>query len=204
MSIPKNHYFSRTPEAPSRPRSVSLRLRDDADLSLQTDRGVFGYRGVDLGTQVLLREAPAPPSSGDVLDLGAGYGPIALVLARRSPEARVWAVDVNERAVELATLNAETAGLQNVTACRPEEVPPGVRFAAIYSNPPVRIGKAPLHELLETWLARLEPAGLAFLVVQRNLGSESLAKWLAEAGYPVRRVKSKKGYRVLEVGPKPG
>ena len=202
MSIPKNHYFDPTPSVASRPRSVKLRLAGDEALDLATDRGVFGYRGVDLGTAVLLREAPAPPASGDVLDLGAGYGPIAIALARRSPAAVVWAVDVNERAVELCALNAEAAGLRNVRSCRPEEVPAGLRFAAIYSNPPVRVGKAALHGLLEAWLERLLPEGHAYLVVQRNLGSDSLAKWLVEAGYPVRRLKSKKGYRVLEVSPK--
>ncbi|HZQ50375.1 MAG TPA: methyltransferase [Candidatus Dormibacteraeota bacterium] len=203
MSIPKTHYFSRTPEVASKPHTVRLRLRDGIELSLQTDRGVFAYRGVDLGTEVLLREAPPPPPSGELLDLGCGYGPIAIVLARRSPEAHVWAVDVNDRAVELTAANAVAAGVKNVTACRPEDVPESVRFAAIYSNPPVRVGKAPLHELLETWLPRLEPGCPAYLVVQRNLGADSLAKWLAEQGYPVRRVKAKKGYRVLEAGPRP-
>ncbi len=203
MSIPKNHYFNPTPEVASRPRVLKLRLGPDLDLELQADRGVFGFRRIDLGTEVLLRQAPAPPAAGDVLDLGAGYGPIAIALAKRSPGARVWAVDVNERAVELASVNAAAAGLSNVTSCLPDDVPPGVRFAAIYSNPPVRVGKAALHELLERWLARLAPEGLAYLVVQRHLGSDSLAKWLGEQGYGVRRVKSKKGYRIIEVGPKP-
>ena len=182
---------------------MRLRLGAEEIVELATDRGVFGYRGVDLGTAILLREAPAPPASGNVLDLGAGYGPIAIALARRSPDAAVWAVDVNQRAVELAAMNAEAAGLKNVRSCLPAAVPPSVRFAAIYSNPPVRVGKAALHELLETWLARLEPTGRAYLVVQRHLGSDSLAKWLGEAGYPVGRLKSKKGYRVLELSPKP-
>jgi 16S rRNA (guanine1207-N2)-methyltransferase len=202
MSIPKNHYFDPTPSVASRPRSVKLRLGAEESVELSTDRGVFGYRGVDLGTSTLLREAPDPPSSGDLLDLGAGYGPIAIALARRSPGATVWAVDVNERAVELAALNAAAAGLTNIRSVRPDGVPASLRFAAIYSNPPVRVGKAALHELLATWLARLEPSGHAYLVVQRNLGADSLAKWLGEEGYPVQRLKSKKGYRVLEVGPK--
>jgi len=200
MSIPKSHYFNPTPSVASRPRTVKLRLGAEESVELATDRGVFGYRGVDLGTTVLLREAPPPPAAGDVLDLGAGYGPIAISLARRSPGATVWAVDVNERAVELARLNAEAAGLTNLRAVLPTAVPPEVRFAAIYSNPPVRIGKAALHELLETWLHRLDRDGHAYLVVQRNLGSDSLAKWLGEAGYPVARLKSKKGYRIMEVG----
>ena len=201
MSIPKNHYFDPTPEVASRPHTVKLRLRD-GELELQADRGVFGSKRIDLGTEVLLREAPPPPASGELLDLGAGYGPIAIALARHSPDARVWAVDVNERAIELTRANAAAAGLSNVVAALPDEVPGATRFDAIYSNPPVRVGKGPLHELLQRWLDRLAPGGRAYLVVQRNLGSDTLAKWLAEAGYPVERLKSKKGYRVLAVGPK--
>jgi 16S rRNA G1207 methylase RsmC len=154
---------------------------------------------VDLGTLSLLREAPPPPLSGEILDLGAGYGPIAISLAKQAPKSHVWAVDVNERALELARANALTARTGNVTAALPDDVPADVRFAAIYSNPPVRIGKAPLHELLLQWLPRLEAGASAYLVVQRNLGSDSLAKWLGEQGYHVRRLKSKKGYRILEV-----
>jgi 16S rRNA (guanine1207-N2)-methyltransferase len=208
MSIPKNrplsdragkgHYFDPSPDAPSRPRSVFLHL-GDLSLEFQADRGVFGSRGLDLGTLSLLREAPAPPASGDILDLGSGYGPIAIALARQAPNAKVWAVDVNERALELTRANARTARTANVTAGLPDEVPPDTRFAAIYSNPPVRIGKGPLHELLLHWLPRLEDGASAYLVVQRNLGSDSLAAWLATQGFEVRRLKSKKGYRILEV-----
>jgi 16S rRNA (guanine1207-N2)-methyltransferase len=208
MSIPKNgppldtpgrgHYFDPAPEAASRPRTLRLHMGELA-LELQADRGVFGSRAIDLGTRALLKEAPFPPPEGDVLDLGTGYGPIAIALARRSPAARVWAVDVNERALQLTRDNAAAANTPNVVACLPDEVPAEVRFAAIYSNPPVRVGKAPLHELLQRWLPRLAPGALAYLVVQRNLGSDSLATWLRSQGYSVVRLKSKKGYRVLSV-----
>jgi len=202
MSIPKSHYFEAQPATPSRPRTVRLRL-GGLNLELQADRGVFGSKGVDAGTLVLLREGPPPPSSGDLLDLGCGYGPIALFLALRAPEAHVWAVDVNERALDLTRANAETAKTPNVAALLPEQVPEEARFDAIYSNPPVRVGKGPLHELLLRWLPRLKPGGAAYLVVQRNLGSDSLAKWLGEQGFAVGRLKSKKGYRILEVRPGP-
>ena|SRR5947207_4453627 len=202
MSIPKSHYFEAQPATPSRPRTVRLRL-GGLNLELQADRGVFGSKGVDAGTLVLLREGPPPPSSGDLLDLGCGYGPIALFLALRAPEAHVWAVDVNERALDLTRANAEAAKTPNVAALLPEQVPEEARFDAIYSNPPVRVGKGPLHDLLLRWLPRLKPGGAAYLVVQRNLGSDSLAKWLGEQGYAVRRLKSKKGYRILEVRPGP-
>src|ERR1051326_7360467 len=196
MSIPKSHYFNRTPAVASKPHTVHLHA-GGVDLELQVDRGVFGARRVDLGTLVLLKEAPPPPAEGDILDLGAGYGPIAIVLAKASPRARIWAVDVNERANELARANAQAAGLDNVTVATPDEVPEGLRFAAIYSNPPVRVGKAALHEILDRWLDRLAPGGVAYLVVQRNLGSDSLAAWLAASGWSVEKLKSKKGYRLL-------
>jgi 16S rRNA G1207 methylase RsmC len=198
MSIPKTHYFDPKPEVPSRPRTVHLHL-GELSLDLQADRGVFGSKGIDLGTLTLVREAPPPPKSGDLLDLGSGYGPIAITLGRLSPEARVWAVDINERALELTRANAEANQAANVTASTPDGVPTEVSFDAIYSNPPVRVGKAPLHELLLRWLPRLKPGAPAYLVVQRNLGADSLAAWLGTQGFEVNRLKSKKGYRILEV-----
>ena len=202
MTGQRAHYFDAAPAVESKPRKVHLHVRELA-LELQADRGVFGSRGVDLGTLVLLREAPPPPPQGDILDLGSGYGPIAIVLARQAPGARIWAVDVNQRALELTRTNAAGADVPNVTAAAPDEVPADLRFDAIYSNPPVRIGKAALHELLLTWLRRLRPGGRAYLVVQRNLGADSLATWLKEEGYAVQRLKSKKGYRILEVAGAP-
>ena len=209
MSIPKNdrpqitgqksHYFDPVPVVTSKRRTVHLNVGELA-LELQADRGVFGSRGIDLGTRVLLREAPEPPPEGDILDLGSGYGPIAIAIARQAPGARVWAVDVNERAIELTKANAAAAAAANVTACSPDEVPDEVRFAAIYSNPPVRVGKAALHELLVRCLGRLGEGGRAYLVVQRNLGADSLGAWLTAQGYEVQRLKSKKGYRILQVG----
>jgi 16S rRNA G1207 methylase RsmC len=202
MSIPKTHYFEAQPAVPSHPRSVRLQLAGPElkiDLELQADRGVFGSKGVDLGTLTLLKEAPPPPTQGELLDLGCGYGPIAIVLARLAPDATVWAVDVNERALELTRANAAAANAANVAVHKPDEVPPDRQFDAIYSNPPVRIGKQLLHDLLLQWLPRLRPGAPAYLVVQRNLGADSLAAWLAGQGFTVTRLKSKKGYRVLEV-----
>lgn len=194
------HYFDQTPTGPSRPRQVELAL-PDMRLQLTADRGVFAGRGMDLGTLELLRSVPAGPDpAADVLDLGCGYGPIAVALATRFPASTVWAVDVNNRAVELAGANAAALGLRNVRAAVPDDVPADLRFAQIWSNPPIRIGKAALHDLLEGWLGRLAPGGTAWLVVQKNLGSDSLADWLRSTGFEVERLASRKGYRILEVG----
>jgi 16S rRNA (guanine1207-N2)-methyltransferase len=195
-----DHYFSVEPSVPSAPTKVELRLPGLA-LDLLADRGVFSGSRIDPGTLALLRESPPPPAEGDLLDLGCGYGPIACALARQSPAATVWAVDVNSRAVSLAQANAARLGLANLRAVSPGAVPPDVSFAGIWSNPPVRVGKAALHEMLSTWLARLGPgsAAVAWLVVNRNLGGDSLAAWLRSGGWSVRRAASKSGYRVLEV-----
>jgi 16S rRNA (guanine1207-N2)-methyltransferase len=197
-----DHYFSARPRAPHRPGLVRVVL-PDVYLELATDAGVFSPGRLDPGTRLLLDEAPPPPPAGDLLDLGCGYGPIACVLAKRSPGATVWAVDVNERALELCARNATTAGLPNVRCVTPDDpaVPP--RLAGIWSNPPVRIGKAALHDLLSAWLGRLSGGrsggGQAYLVAGRNLGADSLHRWLAEQGWLVTRRAARNGYRLLQV-----
>ncbi len=194
------HYFTARPDAPHRPGRVHVVL-PDVHLELQTDSGMFSPDRLDAGTRLLLETAPPPPAAGHLLDLGCGYGPLALVLAARSPGATVWAVDVNERALELCAANARRAGLPNVRCVGPGDPALPARFGLIWSNPPIRIGKAALHELLAGWLARLAPGGTACLVVQRNLGADSLQRWLAEAGWPARRLAARGGYRVLAAGP---
>jgi 16S rRNA (guanine1207-N2)-methyltransferase len=195
---PAQHYFSASPQAPSQPTALRLDL-PDVSFSLDADRGVFSAQRIDPGTKVLLLEAPPPPPAGDLLDLGCGYGPIALTLASRAPGATVWAVDVNERALALTQANAAAAGLGNVRAVAPDAVPEDVRFAAIWSNPPIRIGKAVLHDLLIGWLGRLADDGYALLVVQKHLGADSLHRWLEQQGWRVSRRASRMAYRVLEV-----
>ncbi|HZA76544.1 MAG TPA: methyltransferase [Acidimicrobiales bacterium] len=192
------HYFSSSPEVPSRPSTVRLDL-PDLSLELRTDRGVFSGTRIDPGTKYLLVQAPPPPATGHLADIGCGYGAIALTLAARSPGATVWAVDVNERALDLTRANAAAGGLTNVRVASPDDVPADVRFAAWWSNPPVRVGKAALHDLLARWMSRLDTDGTALLVVQKQLGADSLQRWLAEQGWSVRRLGSRVGYRLLEV-----
>jgi 16S rRNA (guanine1207-N2)-methyltransferase len=200
IGVPEGHYFDAEPGVASDRRAVPLDL-PDLSVTLTTDRGVFARDAVDPGTKLLLLDGPRPPASGDLLDLGCGYGPVAVALARRSPGARVWAVDVNRRALELCRENAAAAGV-DVRAVTADQVPPDVRFTGIWSNPPVRIGKAALHELLATWLDRLAREGRAALVVHRHLGADSLARWLDEEGWPTARLGSRMGYRLLEVRPR--
>lgn len=193
-----DHYFTASPASAAELRRLEVRLAG-RDLTVWTAAGIFSPGRLDLGTEVLLRTVPEPPVAGHLLDLGCGWGPVALTMALASPAATVWAVDVNERALDLVRRNAAELGLTNVVAARPDDVPADVRLAALWSNPPIRVGKDALHGMLLRWLARLEPDAAAHLVVQRNLGADSLQRWLEASGAVTTRVASAKGFRVLRV-----
>ncbi|NNE94764.1 MAG: methyltransferase [Acidimicrobiales bacterium] len=193
------HYFDDDVATESRRRAVVLAV-PGLSTSLVTDRGVFSPDQVDRGTRYLLRTGPHPAySNTDIVDIGAGYGPITCALATWNPQATIWAVEVNERARELCLLNASNLNLSNVKVVAPDEVPDGLLVDRIWSNPPIRIGKPALHELLSSWLNRLRPWGSAHLVVHKNLGSDSLHRWLEGQGFVVVRRGSEGGYRILDV-----
>jgi 16S rRNA (guanine1207-N2)-methyltransferase len=193
-------YFEERPAVASSTSTVDV-VVPGASFTMHTDRGVFSHGRLDAGTAVLLRSAPPLPSSGVALDLGCGAGPIAIAMALRSPGLDVWAIDVNERARALCAANAAAAGADKVRVAAPDEVPGEIRFDVIWSNPPIRVGKDALHDLLLTWLARLAPDGEAVLVVQKHLGADSLQRWLSGSGWPTSRAASAKGYRVLQIHP---
>ncbi len=193
-------YFDNDPTVPSNPVIVDVTLADVA-FTMETDRGVFSHGHLDTATSMLLRASLPLASVGDLLDLGCGSGAIALTMARRSPEATVWAVDVNARARELTVRNARRNSLANIRVVDPDDVPDDIRFATIWSNPPIRIGKAALHELLLRWLARLGADGTAALVVQKHLGADSLQRWLTSEHIGVERVGSRAGFRLLAIRP---
>ncbi|WP_126415811.1 class I SAM-dependent methyltransferase [Trueperella bialowiezensis] len=196
-----DHYFSAQPSSDSATREVSVTIHGE-DYLVTTAAGIFSPQGVDKGTAVLLRKAPLPdlaPGS-TIVDLGCGWGPLTLALAANYPDCRVIGVDVNERALELAKVNAERAGFTNVSVlAEPDATDTTIGgIDLLWSNPPIRIGKPALHELLMSWLNRLNDDGAAHLVVQRNLGADSLATWLTEQGFPTAKLGSQKGFRVLE------
>jgi 16S rRNA (guanine1207-N2)-methyltransferase len=194
-----DHYFSPRPDAAERRRMITVNLWG-SEVQLITAAGVFSPDGLDRGTAVLLRESPVPSGSPRVLDLGCGYGPIALAVALHCRGANVDAVDVNERALALCRDNATALNVTDrLRVCRPEDIDPNVRYDEIWSNPPIRIGKDALHVLLESWLRRLQPSGIARLVVGKNLGADTLQRWLIGKGYRCERAASARGFRVLEI-----
>jgi 16S rRNA (guanine1207-N2)-methyltransferase len=193
------HYFSENPGSALKLRTIQTTIAG-RDVELQTANGVFSPEHIDAGTRVLLSSVSAPPPGGNLLDLGCGWGPIALTLAAESPHATVWAVDVNERSLDLTRRNADVMGLTNINAVQPSDVPADISFMTMWSNPPIRVGKNELHAMLQLWLPRLESGADAWMVVQKNLGSDSLHRWL-ELSFPhefaFSRAATNKGYRVL-------
>lgn len=196
-----DHYFSSVPGSEWKPKRIEVVLAG-RPVEVTTAGGVFSPDHVDGGTEVLLRTVPAPPPSGNLLDVGCGWGPIALTLALESPNATVYAIDVNERALDLVRANADQLHIPNIIAGRPEDIPARLEFAAIWSNPPIRVGKADLHGILGAWLPRLEAGADAHLVAAKNLGADSLQRWLETelgAGYAVHRLDTAKGFRIIRV-----
>jgi 16S rRNA G1207 methylase RsmC len=195
------HYFSETPGSDYKPKEISVVINGH-EVLVTTAGGVFSPDHIDQGTNVLLTHLDEAPAGGNILDIGCGWGPIALSLASASPKATIWAVDVNQRSLELTAANAKRLGLSNIKCVTPEEVPADLEFSGIWSNPPIRVGKDVLHEILLTWLPRLQEQAEAYLVVQKNLGADSLHRWL-EAEMPENfstvRVDTAKSFRVLRV-----
>ena len=195
------HYFSASPAGPFTRKPLTVELAGKPR-KLHTSTGIFSPDGIDKGTAVLLAEVPDPNPQGNLLDIGCGWGPVALTMGLLAPGSKVYAVDVNERCIALTNENAAALGLSNVVASTPQEVDPGVRFDTIWSNPPIRIGKDELHALLKLWLPRLADGGTAWLVVQKNLGSDSLQRWLAaelDDSFTVTRESTSKSFRILKV-----
>ncbi len=191
-----DHYFDEQPAVADERRQVHATIWG-REHTFTTSTGVFSQDGLDHATAVLLSELE-PPATGRLLDLGCGWGPIACAVAAASPAVEVWAVDVNVRALELTTSNAHVLGA-TVHTSLPDDVPSDLTFDAIWSNPPIRIGKQALHELLLHWLPRLSPDGTAWLVVGKHLGADSLQQWLIDQGWPTERAASSRGFRVLEI-----
>ena len=198
------HYFDQHPTVASQPSQVEINLVD-LSVTLTSDRGVFSSDRLDPGTKLLLTESPRVDDDAVTLDLGCGWGPIACVTALRTAAGQLWAIDTNTRARNLTETNAEAVGAADrITVMSPAEVPEEVRFDRILSNPPIRIGKPALHQLLEMWLSRLNPGGQAHFVVQKHLGSDSLSRWLTHRGFRTVRLAGRSGYRILEVDPREG
>ncbi|MGW5672207.1 class I SAM-dependent methyltransferase [Micromonospora sp. NPDC003776] len=196
-----DHYFTAEPTTAARPREVEFSVAG-RDYTLASAAGVFSADRLDPGTAVLLRKAdlPAGDVTGPLLDIGCGFGPITCVLATVAPAATVWAVDVNQRARDLTRANAARVGAaERVRVVAPDDVPADLTFAQIWSNPPIHVGKAELHAVLLRWLPRLAPDGVAWLVIARHLGGDSLHRWLVEQGWQVDRQASQRGFRVLRV-----
>ena len=196
----EEHYFSSDPAAPKKTVSLTIEV-GGAAIRLDAASGTFSSGRLDPGTAVLLKQSEHFPKDGNVLDIGCGWGPIGVSIAKLEPKTMVYAIDVNQRSIDQSNVNSELNGLKNFLAMKPEQLCPDLRFSAIWSNPPIRVGKQVLHELMLKYIPLLEPGGKAVLVVSKNLGADSFMRWLQEQ-FPdaeVSRLGTDKGYRVIQL-----
>lgn len=194
-----DYYFSEQPNAPSHPKTWDAELKGHS-FRFTSDEGVFSKQGIDFGTELLVDSFQLPQIAGPLLDVGCGYGPIGLVLAKEDPTRKVIMVDVNQRAVELARRNVEGNGLSNVQVLHSNlfDHVQETDFAAILSNPPIRAGKRVIYDLFEKAYKHLAPGGEFWTVVRKQQGAASALKKLQATFPEVTVVRKKKGYVIMK------
>ncbi|WP_078382564.1 class I SAM-dependent methyltransferase [Sutcliffiella halmapala] len=194
-----DHYYTNKPSVESNRQQWEFELKGNK-FTFTTDTGVFSKKEVDFGSRVLIEEFAEPSVSGDILDVGCGYGPIGLSLAKAFPARKVEMIDVNERAIELAKENASKNRIENVNIFA-SDIYANVtssNYAAILSNPPIRAGKKVVHEILEKAYQHLAPHGELWIVIQKKQGAPSAVEKLEEIFEEVEVVTKKKGYYIIK------
>jgi 16S rRNA (guanine1207-N2)-methyltransferase len=171
-----DHYFSRSPESAHRPGECQFAYRGHG-LSFETDAGVFSRDGLDKGTELLL--CALPDLSGDVLDLGCGWGAVGISVARAYPAVRVTMADINSRAVELSRKNVRRNGVcARVLESDGYSALSEEKFSFILTNPPIRAGKQVIYDLFAKSAEHLLPGGSLYLVIRKQQGAPSAITYL--------------------------
>ncbi|WP_153732594.1 class I SAM-dependent methyltransferase [Sporosarcina obsidiansis] len=192
------HYYSKNPQVSSAPKEWKAEIRDKV-FSFTTDAGVFSKSGIDEGSRLLVETFKEPTIRGDLLEIGCGYGPIALSIASAFPDRLVHMVDVNERALALSKINAEKNGIQNVEVYESSGVDRVEvdQFAAILTNPPIRAGKHTVFSFYQGAYEKLAQGGELWVVIQKKQGAPSTIEYLRNLFGTVQTVAKKKGYFIL-------
>ncbi|RDX01077.1 class I SAM-dependent methyltransferase [Listeria kieliensis] len=192
-----NHYFTNDQNLSSNRQTFNYQLRG-FNLQFISDEGVFSKKTVDFGSRLLIETFEFPELAGKVLDVGCGYGPIGLGLAKDFPDREIEMVDVNLRALALAKENAALNDVQNVQIYESSvyDRVEAKNFTAIVSNPPIRAGKVVVHAILEGAYERLAPSGELWIVIQKKQGGPSAAHKMEQTFGNVEVVKKDKGYYI--------
>ncbi|MCM3694496.1 class I SAM-dependent methyltransferase [Neobacillus niacini] len=193
------HYYSRTQKVESEPKYWDFTLRDVL-FRFKTDNGVFSKKEVDFGSRLLIEAFDLPNVEGQILDVGCGYGPIGLSIAKNYPERIVHMIDVNERAIELAMANARQNAVDNVEIYESDTLlnVKQSNFAAILTNPPIRAGKKTVHDIFEQSYEHLVTGGELWIVIQKKQGAPSAIEKLKERFTTVETIDKSKGYFIIK------
>jgi len=189
-------YFAPVPLSPSVPKPFTLNYQG-RDFRFFTDSGVFSKGELDFGTRTLLSALPED-LKGLVLDLGCGWGAVGVIIGALHPQAAVTLADINARAVQLARLNARENRV-------PAQVGQSDGFAQIKGsfdciafNPPIRAGKETVYRLLNECAEHLRSGGALYVVMRKQQGAQSAARFLEGIFAAVDTVRRKGGYHVMK------
>jgi 16S rRNA (guanine1207-N2)-methyltransferase len=193
-----DHYYSQQPTAAHDRHQIEETLRG-RKFTFITDAGVFSKNGVDYGSRVLI-EALDISRGDELLDVGCGYGPIGLAAGASTVEGKVTMVDINERAIELAKINAQRNGITNVEILQSDMLGAVLdrAFDIVVTNPPIRAGKATVHRIFEQAHQVLKPGGSLWIVIQKKQGAPSAFAKLEELFTRVHEIGKDKGYRIIK------
>jgi len=194
-----DHYYSRKPDVTSDPIYWSCQLKG-YPFRFKTDRGVFSKNEVDYGSKLLIDTFTLPAVDGTLLDVGCGYGPIGLALARSYPNIQIHMIDINERAIQLAKENAAQNHIDNVSIFESDVFENVINhnYVAIVTNPPIRAGKKVVMEIIEKSYQHLCDGGEFWVVIQKKQGAPSAKKMIEEIYGNVEIAKRDKGYYILK------
>ncbi|MBM7663372.1 16S rRNA (guanine1207-N2)-methyltransferase [Bacillus mesophilus] len=193
------HYYSRNPSVESNQQNFNYTLRGHS-LRFTTDQGVFSKGDIDFGSRLLIDSIHLADVEGRILDVGCGYGPIGLTMAKEYPDRIVDMVDVNERALSLAEKNAQSNDITNVEIYYSNALQNVEQssYAMIITNPPIRAGKKVVHEIFEEGFSRLVKGGELWIVIQKKQGAPSAIEKLKTLTEDVEIVMKSKGYFIIK------
>ena len=193
------HYYSRSQNVSSDPNYWDYTLKENK-FRFKTDNGVFSKKEVDFGSRLLIEAFSYPEVDGDILDVGCGYGPIGLSIAKDAKDRKVHMVDVNERALALAKENAALNQIDNVVIYESDRLlqVKGNKFAGILTNPPIRAGKKIVHDIFEQSYEHLINNGELWVVIQKKQGAPSALEKLEQLFQEVDVVEKQKGYFIIK------
>ncbi|HHT55822.1 MAG TPA: class I SAM-dependent methyltransferase [Acholeplasma sp.] len=193
-----SHYFTNDNDNDLKGKTFNIRIKNN-NYTFQTSSGVFSKDYLDFGSKILIESVIIEENDAEILDLGCGYGPVGIVFAKENPIKNIMMIDINNKAVELAKINAKLNSVSNVKIINNDLLNNiNKTFDVIITNPPIRAGKKTVFDLYEQSYNSLNNKGKLYVVIQKKQGAPSTFDKLTEMFGKVEVVRKVKGYWIIK------